>query len=137
MGSKHELAVREAADEFYDALNAMFKGDIALMKAIWSHADDVVYMGPGGSIKVGWAKVLKDWESQAARKLGGNVMAKDVNFTIGDDIAVMYAREMGENTNIGGKREKVDIRVTNLFRKENGAWKVIGHHTDLLAGIKG
>jgi ketosteroid isomerase-like protein len=137
MGSDKEMAVRQAADQFYDALNAMFKGDIAPMKSVWSHADDVVYMGPGGSIKVGWEKVQKDWESQAARKLGGKVSPKDVHFTVGDKLAVMYALESGENTNIGGKREKVAIRVTNLFRQENGAWKMIGHHTDLLAGIKG
>lgn len=136
MGSSKELAVRQAADAFYEALNAM-KGDVAPMKEVWSHDDDVVYMGPGGSIKVGWDKVFKDWESQAARKLGGKVMPKDVHFTVGDHIAVMYAIESGENTNINGKREKVAIRVTNLFRKEGDAWKMIGHHTDLLAGIKG
>lgn len=135
MGSKQEMAVRQAADQFYDALNAMFKDDLEPMKAVWSHADDVVYMGPGGSIKVGWKKVLKDWESQGARKLGGKVEPKDVHFTVGDELAVMYALESGENTNINGKREKVAIRVTNMFRKENGAWKMIGHHTDLLAGI--
>lgn len=137
MGSKHELAVREAADRFYDALNAMFTGNIAPMKSVWSHADDVAYMGPGGSIKIGWDKVWKDWESQAARKLGGKVVAKDVHIVAGEDLAIMYARETGENTNVGGKREKVDIRATNTFRRENGAWKMIGHHTDLLAGIRG
>jgi ketosteroid isomerase-like protein len=49
----------------------------------------------------------------------------------------MYTLESGENTNIGGKAEKVAIRATNLFRNEGGAWKMIGHHTDRLAGIKG
>jgi ketosteroid isomerase-like protein len=137
MGSKQEMAVRQAADQFYAALNAMFKGDIAPMKTVWSHADDVAYMGPGGSIKIGWSKVLKDWESQAARKLGGKVSPKDTHFTVGEEIAVMYTLESGENTNIGGKAEKVAIRATNLFRKEGGAWKMIGHHTDRLAGIKG
>ncbi|HEX9881432.1 MAG TPA: nuclear transport factor 2 family protein, partial [Hyphomicrobium sp.] len=109
MGSDKEIAVRQAADDFYDALNAMFKGDVAPMTAVWSHAEDVVYMGPGGSIKVGWDKVQKDWEGQAARKLGGKVNPKDVHFTVGDKLAVMYAMESGENTNIGGKREKVAI----------------------------
>lgn len=137
MGSKNEMAVRRAADQFYAALNALFKGDVAPMKSVWPHADDVVYMGPDGCIQVGWDKGLKHWEIQAARKFGGKVDPMDVHFTVGDDIAVMYARETGENTNIGGKREKVDIRATNLFRKEGGAWKMIGHHTDLLAGIKG
>jgi len=26
----------------------------------------------------------------------------------------------------------VSIRATNVFRKEGGQWKMIGHHTDLL-----
>ena len=137
MGSSNEMAVRQAADAFYGALNALFKGDVAAMKDVWSHHDDVVYMGPGGSIKVGWDKVFKDWESQAARKLGGKVMPKDVHFTVGEQIAVMYALESGANTNIDGKTKEVAIRVTNLFRKEGDEWKVIGHHTDRLAGIKG
>lgn len=137
MGSKHEIAVRQAADQFYDALNAMFTGDMAPMKQVWSHADDVTYMGPGGSLKVGWPKIWKDWEGQGKRKLGGEVKPEDVHFVVSDDLAVMYAREVGLNTNIDGKREKVDIRVTNVFRKEDGKWRVIGHHTDLLAGIRG
>ena len=31
-----------------------------------------------------------------------------------------------------GKPQAVSIRATNLFRKEDGTWKMIGHHTDLL-----
>lgn len=137
MGSSHDIAVRQAADKFYDALNAVFTGDVEPMKSAWSHADDIAYMGPGGSLKVGWSKVWKDWEGQASRKLGGEVRPQDVHFVVNGDLAVMYAREVGENTNIGGRREKVDIRVTNIFRKEDGTWRLIGHHTDLLAGIKG
>ena len=45
--------------------------------------------------------------------------------------------QIQNRSGVKGKAEKVSIRVTNVFRKENGAWKVIGHHTDLLAGIKG
>jgi ketosteroid isomerase-like protein len=136
MGSKHDLDVRQAADRFYEALNALFEGNLEPMKTAWSHADDIVYMGPGGSVKVGWQAVWKDWESQGARKLGGKVEPKNVHFSLGEDLAVMHAVETGENTNIDGKSEKVAIRVTNTFRKEGDTWKMIGHHTDLLAGIR-
>ncbi len=43
------------------------------MKEIWSHADDVIYMGPGGGTRIDWIAVLADWERQAALKLGGEV----------------------------------------------------------------
>jgi len=38
-------AVREAAEQFYFALYAMFAGDWKPIKKVWSHADDVTYMG--------------------------------------------------------------------------------------------
>jgi len=33
---------------------------------------------------------------------------------------------------VDGKAEKVMLRATNVFRKENEQWKMIGHHTDTL-----
>lgn len=127
-----EKAVRDAAAQFYAALNQMFTGDLEPIKKIWSHADDVTYMGPGGGFQVGWDQVLKNWEAQAAMKLGGKVEPADMRITVGTDLAVVSNYEKGENTNAKGGPQQVSIRATNIFRKENGQWKMIGHHTDLL-----
>jgi ketosteroid isomerase-like protein len=127
-----EKAVKDAAAQFYAALNIMFTGEVAPMKEVWSHAADVTYMGPGGGFQVGWDQVLANWESQAAMKLGGKVVAEDMKITVGNDIAITSNYENGENTNAEGKVQKVSIRATNVFRKEGGKWKMIGHHTDLL-----
>ncbi len=127
-----ESAVGAASAQFYAALNAMFAGDVTPMKAVWSHRDDVTYMGPGGGVQVGWEPVLAMWEKQAAMKLGGSVKPTDLHVTVGSELAVVSTVERGENTNADGKTETVSIRATNLFRKENGTWKMIGHHTDLL-----
>jgi len=126
-----EQAVRQAAAQFYTALNALFTGDVQPMKEVWSHEKDVTYMGPGGAFDVGWEQVAPNWEKQAAMKLGGTVQPDDMHITVGQDIAVVHNYERGENT-VDGKTRKVAIRATNLFRKENGTWKMIGHHTDLL-----
>ncbi len=125
-------AVMEATDKFYVALNSMFKGDLHLMKEVWSHADDVTYMGPVGGIKVGWDQVLASWEAQAAMKLGGSVHAEEMRVTAGNEIAVSSNYSKGENIDTEGKPQPVSIRATNIFRKEGGTWKMIGHHTDLL-----
>ena len=127
-----EKAVGEATAQFYAALNAMFTGDVGPMKDVWSHAADVTYMGPGGGFLVGWDQVLAIWEAQAAMKLGGTIKPEGMRITAGPDIAIASTYEEGENTNADGKPAKVSIRATNLFRKENGKWKMIGHHTDLL-----
>ena len=128
-----EKAVANAAAQFYAALNEMFTGELAQMKKVWSHADDVTYMGPGGGFQVGWNQVLKNWEAQAALKLGGKVEPAEMRITVGTEIAVVSCYEKGENTNAKGETQKVSIRATNIFRNENGEWKMIGHHTDLLS----
>jgi len=124
--------VNEAVKRFYVALNAMFTGNLDPMQRIWSHADDVTYMGPAGGYRTGWDQVISDWEAQAAMKLGGRVTPKNMRITLGRDLAVVSKYEIGENSGPDGMPQEVRIRATNLFRKEDGKWKMIGHHTDLL-----
>jgi ketosteroid isomerase-like protein len=127
-----EQAVRDATAGFYSALQVMFSGDIGPMKDVWSHAPDVTFMGPGGKVQHGWSAVLADWEAQAALKMGGKVQFADEHVTVGQDLAVTSGWERGQNVGPDGKMQVVSIRATNIFRKEGGAWKMIGHHTDLL-----
>jgi ketosteroid isomerase-like protein len=124
--------VLAANDAFYDALNVMFTGDAAPMKAVWSHADDISYMGPQGGHEIGWETIGRMWDAQAALKLGGTVLPQGVHVNAGRSLAIVTDVEVGENTNANGETARVSIRATNVYRKENGVWKMIGHHTDLL-----
>jgi ketosteroid isomerase-like protein len=126
-----DSAVRQANDAFYAALNAMFQGEIAPMDAVWSHADDVTYMGPDGKFTVGWDAVSDGWKQQAGLKLGGEIRTEGVYTKVGQDLATVECFEIGENL-VNGKATPVSIRATNVYRKENGQWKMIGHHTDTL-----
>lgn len=128
-------AVKAAVATFHGALNRLFTGDAAPMKAIWSHAGDVTYMGPTGTKQVGWSQVEPHWDKQAAKKLGGEVDAVDVHVTASPQLGVAVYYEKGENI-IDGQVQPVSIRATTTFRKENGQWKVIGHHTDTLAYLQ-
>lgn len=128
-------AVRQANEQFYTALNAMFEGKVEPMQAVWSHADDVTYMGPDGEFTVGWDQVSNSWIRQAALKLGGEVRPEGIHTTVGQDLATVECFEIGENY-IDGKPQTVSLRATNVFRNENGQWKMIGHHTDTLPFLK-
>jgi ketosteroid isomerase-like protein len=126
-----EQAVRQANAAFYKALNAMFAGETAPMEKVWSHSADVTYMGPGGEMLIGWEAVAPAWRTQAAMKLGGSIQPERMHLNIGHDTAIVDCFEVGENF-VDGKQQDVSLRATNVFRKENGQWKMIGHHTDLL-----
>jgi ketosteroid isomerase-like protein len=125
-------SVEQANARFYEGLNAMFAGDASPMEEIWSHSDDVTYMGPAGGFQLGWEQVLAAWEAQAALKLGGEIVADELRVIAGRDLAIVHCRESGNNLDAQGRPLQVSIRATNVFRKENGAWKMVGHHTDLL-----
>jgi ketosteroid isomerase-like protein len=127
-----DQALLTANAGFYSALNRVFTGELEPMKAVWSRANDITYMGPTGQFERGWAAVLKDWEGQAAMKLGGKVEPSEMQVIAGRDLAVISCYEVGENTNAAGKIEKVKLRATSIFRKEDGLWKMVGHQTDKL-----
>jgi ketosteroid isomerase-like protein len=130
-----EKGVKEAAMQFYSALNTMFKGDVSPMIEVWSHAPDVTYLGPQGGTLVGWDQVGKAWEEQAALKLGGQVKPEDMHITAGDKIAITQNYERGTSY-VDGKPVTVDIRATNIFRLEEGKWKMISHHTDIIPSLE-
>ena len=124
-------SVPVAVDNFYDALNDMFTGQGQAMKDAWSHAGDITYMGPSGEYLVGWQAIEKEWDKQTAAKLGGTVRPEKIHIVAGNDMACLNCIEAGENI-VDGKVERVNLRSSTFFRKEGGAWKVIGHQTDLL-----
>ncbi len=133
--SDDERAVAAAAARFYDAVNAMFAGDVAPMVAVWSHEDDVTYMGPAGGRAVGWQQVLAGWQAQAALRLGGEIRPDGLRITLGKDLAATSSFVRGHNLGADGTRHEVSVRDSNLFRKEAGEWKMIAAHVDLLPHV--
>jgi ketosteroid isomerase-like protein len=132
----HILEVENATKMFYEALQAVFSGDVTLMKQVWSHAEDVTYLGPQGGLFVGWQQVLNAWKEQAALKLQGSIEVQNEHFFQDGNIGISQTYEVGSNYR-EGKLQNVRIRATNIFRRENSGWKMISHHTDLLAFLNG
>jgi ketosteroid isomerase-like protein len=123
--------IKQATDHFYEALNILFTGDGRPMKDVWSHDDDVVYMGPDGLYLIGWNNVEQMWNSVAEMKLGGLVRPQQLHTIAGADMAIINCVEVGHNE-IDGKLKTVSIRSSTAFHKRDGVWKVVAHQTDLL-----
>ncbi|MCB0208043.1 MAG: nuclear transport factor 2 family protein [Anaerolineae bacterium] len=127
-----EAAVKAAVIEFHAALNAMFSGDLKPMEAIWSHTSDVLYRGTGGEYRIGWQQVRAEWIKQAAQKLGGWVKPIEIHIVADESLAVVGNYVKGQNFDDEGNPMEVFLRVSSLFCKESGQWKMIGLHTHLL-----
>ena len=121
--------VRKASDQFYAALNSMGKGDAGPMDNVWSHSADVTTMHPLGGREVGWDAVAGPWGQIAGLASGGHVELADQLIRASGDMAYEVGVEKGEMT-LAGRQVPINHRVTNVYRREGGAWKVVHHHTD-------
>jgi ketosteroid isomerase-like protein len=124
-----EDEVRQASDRFYAALNSMANGDAGPMSAVWAHSADVTTMHPIGQREVGWEQVRPTWEQVASIASVGQVRLRDQLIRVGTDLAYEVGVEEGEIT-LAGERVAFNERVTNIYRREGGEWKIVHHHSD-------
>jgi ketosteroid isomerase-like protein len=125
-----EDEVRQASERFYAALTRMCNGDAGPMDAVWSHSADVTTMHPIGGREVGWEQSGPVWGQVAGVAGGGQVRLTDQLIRAGTDVAWEVGTEEGEAT-LAGERITIKHRVTNIYRREGGEWKMVHHHSDL------
>ena len=125
-----EDEVRETSKKFYAALSSMLNGDAGPLSEIWSHGAEVSTMHPIGGREVGWDQVRNSWEQVAQLASGGEGKLTDQVIQVVGDAAYELGIERGQVT-LAGQPVTIEHRVTNIYRREAGAWKVVHHHTDV------
>jgi ketosteroid isomerase-like protein len=125
-----EDEVRSASAQFYAALNRMLDGDSAPLAAIWSHHPAVSTMHPIGGRETGWDEVRGSFEGVAGLASGGHAELADQSIHASGDMAYEVGVERGQAT-LAGERITIEQRVTNVYRREAGGWKIVHHHTDI------
>lgn len=114
------------------ALDAMVKGDCSGYVALLSDRDDVTWGNPFGPFALGRSGVEATLASAASRMRGGSAAAADhVATYVSEDLAVVVDVEHAETMANGADAlTPATLRVTSVFRLEDGAWKVVHRHAD-------
>ena len=126
--------VRAASKEFYAALNRMLVGDSSSLGDIWSHSATVTALHPIGDWHVGWRAVKASFDEVAKASTGGHVEMTDQLIRVAGDSAYEVGVETATFA-IAGQPLTVNSRVTNIYQRESGAWKIVHHHGDKASGI--
>ncbi len=126
--------VREASKQFYAALNRMANGDAGSMSDIWSHGPLVTALHPIGSRSVGWEAVKRSFGQVAQIASDGRIELKDQLIHVAGEVAYEVGVEHGQ-LKLAGQQVTIEHRVTNIYQREVGAWKMIHHHTDTSPGM--
>ncbi|MFM2079784.1 MAG: hypothetical protein RLZZ219_466 [Cyanobacteriota bacterium] len=120
----------EAADAFYAAGNRLLAGDPDAFASIWSDRDDISHLGPTGALCTGRTAVLAQFARESAMGFRGTLVADERRFVEGTDMGYLVCIERTSGMTEAGEAIRSDIRATTVFRRENGHWRAVHHHTD-------
>jgi ketosteroid isomerase-like protein len=125
-----EDEVREASKKFYAGLNSMANGDSGPLADIWSHDEAVTTMHPIGGREIGWDAVRGSFAQVGKLASKGKIELKDQLIHVVGDLAYEVGIEYGQFL-LAGEKIAIEHRVTNIYQKQGGAWKMVHHHTDI------
>jgi ketosteroid isomerase-like protein len=124
-----EDEVRSASRRFYLALNRMANGDNSLMAEIWSHSPAVTTMHPIGGREVGWDAVRASFQGVSDLAVDGEVGLEEQLIRVKGDLAYELGVERGR-IKLAELVAKIEQRVTNIYERQGGAWRIVHHHAD-------
>ena len=108
-------------------------GDATGIKALYSHREDVTVMGGFGGFEGGWSEVGPRLDWAASQFAGGSYRQEDLSAIVGPEVACLVSLERWTYTNARDRAEpKLDLRVTQAFRREEGQWRLVHRHADSL-----
>jgi ketosteroid isomerase-like protein len=101
-------------------------------KALWSHANDVTLSGgAGGSVEKGWPAISKRLDWVATQYSDGTTRIERLVRNIGGDLGYVVQHEHIEfRVPADGSRSTRDYRVTMIFRREAGDWRIVHRQAD-------
>jgi ketosteroid isomerase-like protein len=114
------------------ALDAFANGDPKPLQRLFSRRDDVTVANPFGPPARGWTQVAATMERAAVNyREGGATGFERVSEYASADLAYIVEVERFR-AKVGGGDEIVPfaLRVTTIFRREDGAWKIVHRHAD-------
>jgi ketosteroid isomerase-like protein len=122
----------EVLEQYHLALDEIVKGSPDGYKRVYSHQDDVTLANPFGPPARGWDEVAKTLERAASQFRDGEATGfENVAKYITPDLAYTVEIERSQ-TKVEGREDvtPIALRVTTIFRPEDGAWKVVHRHAD-------
>jgi ketosteroid isomerase-like protein len=124
--------VDELVEQYQLALGEFVKGNPEPGKKLWSHREDVSLANPLGPPARGWEQVAQTMERAASNfRDGEDLRFENVAKYVTPELAYVVWLERVK-VKLGGMEDFAPsaLRVTMIFRPEDGEWKVVHRHAD-------
>jgi ketosteroid isomerase-like protein len=124
--------VDKLIERYHLALGEFVIGDPEPVKELFSHKDDVTLANPLGPPTLGGDEVAKTIEHAASTIRDGEIIGFEImSKLVTPELAYVLEIERQE-AKMGANDEATPfaLRVTMIFRPDEGEWKVVHRHAD-------
>jgi len=124
---------------YHEALGDFMRGDSVPAEALWSRREDTTLGNPFGPFARGFGEIAAAMRRAAANYRDGAALGFDrVATNVGSGMA--YIVEMERlRSKVGGAEDitPVTLRVTTIFWREEGSWRLLHRHADPITATRG
>jgi ketosteroid isomerase-like protein len=127
-----------AIQQSHEAVAGIFRGDAEPAKVLFSDRDDITLGNPFGPYARGRGQVEETLDRAASNYRDGELTGAELMASyVGGELACVVEVERGR-AKVGGGTEilPLALRVTSLFRRESGAWKLVHRHADPITTLR-
>ena len=120
------------------ALDAFVKGDPEPLKNLYSRRDDVVIANPFGPPAKGWEKAAETMDRAATNFRDGEASGFErvTEYATADLGYILEIERFRSKIGGGDKLVPFGFRVTTIFRREEGAWRIVLRHADTITSAR-
>ena len=114
------------------ASNAYIRGDAGPLAEMLTRSDPASFMPPSGAVVSG-ASDARDAQVEGAKAFGPRSTGRFVILGSGDsgDLAYWTGLQVASADLDGSQQpQQMVLRVTEIFRREDGAWRLVHRHAD-------
>jgi ketosteroid isomerase-like protein len=119
-----------ARERVRTALAAMGFGNPEPYIDCWGKSDDATLFGAWGPIERGYARLTETFRWVGSRFKSGALVPQDIVCFESGDLAYTVGFEVGEVVVDRGPATPMTIRVTHIYRRIDGEWRLVHRHAD-------
>ena len=124
--------VAQLIEQYHRALDVFVQGNPEPVQQLFSRRDDVTLANPLGPAVRGWSKVAEATARAASQVRDGEpVVFEVISEYSTEDLAYNLELEKARAKTVGTDEFRdIELRVTTIFRQEDGEWKIVHRHAD-------
>jgi ketosteroid isomerase-like protein len=132
--------LQQTIAQYHLAQSEFVKGNPQPLKDVCSHSVDITILGGWGGFEKGWAEQVEKRYDWASARFSSDEDQRQI-----ENVSLVVSPEMAYSVDI--ERSKIRLahsqdvrslalRVTTIFRREDGDWKVVHRHADPLVNVQ-